>query len=162
MKPILVAYDGSPAARHAIEEAAALLGPRPALIATIWEPGLAFAAVAPPTGIDMPIGTMSVETALEVDELERDHARRVAGEGAALARSHGFDAEPIAVPDQVNVTETLVEIARERDVAAVVVGTRGLTGLRSRLMGSTSQGLVRHSSRPVLVVHREEQGAKDA
>jgi len=162
MKPILIAFDGSPPARHAVEEAAALFSPRPAVIVTVWEPGLAFAAVSPPTGIDMPISTMSVETALQVDEVERENARRVAGEGAALARSRGLEAEPLAVPHQVNVTETLVEIARERDAAAIVVGSRGLTGIKSRLMGSTSQGLVRHASRPVLVVHREEPDDKDA
>ena len=39
--PIIIGYDGSPVADHAIREAAALLGPRPALVVVVWESGAA-------------------------------------------------------------------------------------------------------------------------
>jgi nucleotide-binding universal stress UspA family protein len=45
-----------------------------------------------------------------------------------------------------------VETAEERDAAAVVVGSRGLTALRSAVLGSVSYGVVHHCKRPVLVV----------
>ena len=42
--------------------------------------------------------------------------------------------------------------------AAIVVGSRGLGGIRARLEGSTSKGLLKHASCPVLVVHETEEG----
>jgi nucleotide-binding universal stress UspA family protein len=46
----------------------------------------------------------------------------------------------------------LIEIAGERDAAAVVVGSHGISGLRSRLLGRVSRRLIEHSDRPVLVI----------
>ena len=40
----------------------------------------------------------------------------------------------------------------ERGATVLVVGSRGLTGLRSRLLGSTSHAVLRHAHLPVLVV----------
>ena len=39
--PVLVAYDGSELARAAVRQAAELFAGRPAVLATVWEPGLA-------------------------------------------------------------------------------------------------------------------------
>ena len=38
--PVLIAYDGSDAARRAIHKTAELLGSRRALVLTVWKPGL--------------------------------------------------------------------------------------------------------------------------
>ncbi len=46
--------------------------------------------------------------------------------------------------------------AVERDVAAVVVGSHGISGLRSHLLGSTSRQLLARSRRPIVVVRAEE------
>jgi nucleotide-binding universal stress UspA family protein len=51
------------------------------------------------------------------------------------------------------VADAIVELARKRDVAALVVGSRGLTGLRARLEGSTSNAVAKHASCPVVLVH---------
>jgi nucleotide-binding universal stress UspA family protein len=55
--------------------------------------------------------------------------------------------------DEVKVADTVVELARKRGVAAIVVGSRGLRGLRARLEGSTSNAVLRHAPCPVVVVH---------
>jgi nucleotide-binding universal stress UspA family protein len=47
--------------------------------------------------------------------------------------------------------ESLLELAEAEDADAIVVGTRGRTGVGS-LIGSVSDGLVHHSDRPVVVV----------
>ena len=60
-----------------------------------------------------------------VDRLQSEHASTVAGDGAELARSLGLVAEPQAVPDEVDVADTLIGIARERGAAVVVVGSHG-------------------------------------
>jgi nucleotide-binding universal stress UspA family protein len=137
-----------------------MLGPGRAVIATVWEEGMAVSSVMPSTEFGMSPGPLDVETALEVDEAVHAHAERVAAEGAQLARSVGFEEpEPVAVADEVNVAETLVRLATERGATVLVVGSRGLTGLRSRLLGSTSHAVLRHAHLPVLVVpqHGDEK-----
>ncbi|HEY3190473.1 MAG TPA: universal stress protein, partial [Solirubrobacteraceae bacterium] len=143
-RPILLAYDGTPPAAHAIRVVARLLGPRRAIVATVWEEGLAVSTIMPSTEFGMSPGPLDVDTALEVDDAVHSHAERVAAEGAELARSLGFDAEPVAVADEVNVAETLVHVATQRGAELVVLGSRGQTGLRARLLGSTSHAVLRH------------------
>jgi nucleotide-binding universal stress UspA family protein len=60
------------------------------------------------------------------------------------------------MPEGVNVAETLIAIAEERDAAAIVVGSRGLGAVKSRLLGSTSRKVLHDTRRPVLVVRAPE------
>jgi nucleotide-binding universal stress UspA family protein len=102
--------------------------------------------------------------AFEPDRAVEDRAERVSSEGAELARSLGLDAEPLlASPDEGDAARTILRLARERQAAAIVVGSRGLSGIRARLEGSTSKGLLRRASCPVMVVHeRGEEHGDDA
>jgi nucleotide-binding universal stress UspA family protein len=155
-QPVLIAYDGSPAARRAVLDAANILRSRRALVVTVWEAGLAYATPAmPPDGMTM---TPMVDpgTALSVDREVHEHAETVSSDGAALARSLGLDAQPLAVPDEGTVAETILNVARSHDAVAIVVGSRGLSGLRARLEGSTSKVLLKHAQCPVVVVHEPE------
>jgi len=93
--------------------------------------------------------------AQEVDDASQAHADRVAEEGAALAKSLGLQAEALAEADEGNVADAIVELAGKRDVAAIVVGSRGLSGLRARLEGSTSNAVAKHASCPVVLVHED-------
>jgi nucleotide-binding universal stress UspA family protein len=150
--PIVIAYDGSDLARAAVRHAAELFGDRPAIVATVWEPGLAitFGSQMPETlGTSVP---PDPETVAEVDRAEQGHATTLAEQGAELARSLGLAAQPYAVPDEADVAETIVELAREREAAAVVVGSHGVSGLRSRFLGGVSRRLIQHCDRPVVVV----------
>ena len=90
-----------------------------------------------------------------VDRLGREHASTVAADGAEFARSLGLVVEPQAVPDEVDVADTLIDIARERGAAVVVVGSHGISGLRKRLLGSVSRKLIEHCDRPVLVIRND-------
>src|SRR4051794_19547511 len=99
---VVIAFDGSDASRAALERAAELFPGRAAVIATVWEPGLAqplpaydsFGSVSPPP---------DPETVAAVDRAQRDHATQVARAGADLARSRGLAAEPRPVEDEVDV-----------------------------------------------------------
>jgi nucleotide-binding universal stress UspA family protein len=150
--PTLIAFDGSAAARQAVAATAALLKPRTTLVLTIWEAALAQAAVAAPPDVGM---TPAVDPSalLAVDDALRDRAERVANDGAELARSLGLDAEPLAMADVRDIAGTIVEVARDHRAATIVVGSRGLSGLRARFEGSTSKGVVKHAPCPVVVVH---------
>ena len=73
---------------------------------------------------------------------------RVANEGARIAQAAGLDAEPVGVETTRPVWETIVELADRHDAATIVMGSRGLTGLRSMLLGSVSSAVVHHADRP--------------
>jgi nucleotide-binding universal stress UspA family protein len=149
--PVLIAYDGSEVARAAVRQAAELFAGRPALVATVWEPGLAVVAMGRPDALGM--STVPDPATIDaIDRVQREHASTVAADGAELARSLGIAAEPQAVPDGVDVADTLIDIARQRGAAVVVVGSHGISGLRSRLLGSVSRKLIEHCDRPVLVI----------
>jgi nucleotide-binding universal stress UspA family protein len=70
-----------------------------------------------------------------------------------LAKSVGLQAHALAAHDEGHVGAAIVEVAQARGAAAIVVGSRGLRGLRARLEGSTSNAVLKHSPCPVVVVH---------
>src|SRR3954468_20963663 len=130
-RPIVIGFDGSASAQLAIREAGALLGTRQALVVTVWEPGLAYAASVP-SSLDLPPAPVDGTPATEIDDALDQRAHRLADQGTALARESGFvSAEPVVAPDESNVAETIVALARERDAQAIVVGSRGLSGLKA-------------------------------
>lgn len=150
--PLVIAYDGSEVAKAAVRQAAELFPGRRAVLVTVWEPGLALVSVG---SADI-LGTTAIpsdpETVEAVDRSQREHATSVAGEGAELARSLGLAAEPHAVVDDVDVADTVLDLARDLGAGAVVVGSHGISGLRKRLLGGVSRKLVAHSRLPVLVI----------
>jgi nucleotide-binding universal stress UspA family protein len=152
-EPVLIAYDGSDTARRGGRAAGKLFASRQALVVTVWEPGLAYETEASLEGLEMPAVPIDIEGARELEEELHQRAVRTAQTGAELAQSVGLQAKGLAVADEVDVADTIVGLARERGVAAIVVGSRGLKGLRARLEGSTSNAVLRHAPCPVVVVH---------
>ena len=155
--PVLIAYDGSEVSRAAVRHAAELFAGRPAVLATVWEPGLAAVQVGLPDSMGTGMGALPPDPATveAVDRSQREHASTVAADGAEFARSLGLVAEPQAVPDEVDVADTLIDIARVRGAAVVVVGSHGISGLRKRLLGSVSRKLIEHCDGPVLVIRND-------
>jgi nucleotide-binding universal stress UspA family protein len=153
---VVIAFDGSPAARRAVEEAARVFRSSHVLVVTVWEEGLAYVAPSAPTEGMMMSPVVDPGVALEIDRSVHDQAERVSQEGAALAKSLGLEAEPLAVPDERDVARTILTLADKHQAAAIVVGSRGLSGIRARLEGSTSKTLLKHAPCPVVVVHEEE------
>ena len=154
--PILIAYDGSDAAQRAISKAAELFASRKIVVMTVWEPGLASAMAMPMSSLGgLAPGTVDIEAAREADEQVQGRAERIARDGADLARAAGLDAEAIAVPEATRVSGAITDQARAAGAAAIVVGSRGLSGLRARMEGSTSSAVVKNAPCPVLVVHHD-------
>lgn len=155
--PLVVAYDGSAASRQAVVASATLMGSFPMLVVTVWEEGLAY--VAPPIASDQMAMAPMVNPAvvIDVDREMHQHAERISRDGAELARSLNVTADPLAVSDEGSIPATILRVASERHAVAIVVGSRGLSGLRSRLEGSTSKRLLKRASCPVIVVHESDQ-----
>jgi nucleotide-binding universal stress UspA family protein len=160
VRPVVLAYDGSPEAQAALREAVALFGQRPLIVASAWEPGLALVTMMPPAG-EPSMGYMpDPEHVAAIDRAESAHASNVAEAGARRARELGATAEAVSVPDSANIAETLIAIAEERDARAIVVGSRGLGGIKARMLGSTSRALLHGTHRPVLVVRTPDHGSQ--
>jgi nucleotide-binding universal stress UspA family protein len=156
-QPVIVAFDGSEESQAAVRAAAELFPSRTLVVVTIWEPQLAMAMVPPADGLSgMSYAPPDYETMEIVERAQADRAHDAASAGAQMARDLGATAEPHVVPDEAHVAETIAAVAEERGAAAIVVGSRGLGRVKSRLLGSTSQGLLHHTHRPVLVVRTPE------
>lgn len=155
--PALVAFDGSPEGRAAVKQAAVLFGGRPLLVVTVWDAGLA-AMSLPITQGEVSATYMPPDPAavVAVDRAVASHATTTAEDGARLAREAGApDVEPIAVADELDAAEALLTIAEARGAAVIVVGSRGYSGLKARLHGSTTQKLLHRTLRPVLIVRTD-------
>jgi nucleotide-binding universal stress UspA family protein len=141
-RPVLFAYDGSAQAKAAIRQAAEQLrNGRPAIVLTVWH---ALAVVPFPTAVGL--------TSQGLEESIEQQARRVAEEGAELARSGGFDAEPVAEQGDP-VWQRIVDYAEERDAGIVVMGSHARTGIGLVLLGSVAAATARHTDLPVLIAH---------
>jgi nucleotide-binding universal stress UspA family protein len=147
---ILFAYDGSEGAGDAMAKAWSLLGhdETDAVVLSVWEPLTVQALRAERFGGPMPV--LPEDTALE-DEQTEHQAKRLAEHGARIAGEIGFDARALWVSDERAVADTIVEGADELDVDLIVLGARGLTGIRA-FLGSVSNHVLQHAHRPVLVI----------
>jgi nucleotide-binding universal stress UspA family protein len=160
ISPIVIAYDGSPPSRAAVHAAGRLFAPAPAIVLTVWEPGLAEMMLMPDaTGMGSTMLPFDPSVTREVEQASQKHAQSIAEEGATLAREAGLDAQPLAVEDLTDPPDAIVAAAEEHDARAIVIGSRGLGGLKSKLLGSTSKGVLRRAASPVVVVrHADEHG----
>jgi nucleotide-binding universal stress UspA family protein len=51
-----------------------------------------------------------------------------------------------------STVKSILDFAEEKNVDLIVVGTRGRSGIKKLLLGSTASGIVTYSSCPVIVV----------
>ncbi len=143
---ILICYDGSNDSQAAVDTAGALFAGQEATILTIWE-GLS--EVIARTGAGLGAAPLDFE---DVDRASATAARERADEGCARARVAGLTAQPQAVERNLTVWGTIIDQADELGADVIVLGSRGLTGVKSLLLGSVSHGVLQHADRPVVVV----------
>jgi nucleotide-binding universal stress UspA family protein len=157
--PVLIGFDGTPAAEHAIREGGPLLSGRTAVVMVVWKQGLGLELGAlPASDVGLPPGTVDVQTALEIDRELLRAAESQSQRGVAIAREAGLDAEPLVVADDPGaaIHETIVRVADERDAAAILIGTHGHGPIGELLLGATARGVLRRANAPVIVVRHTE------
>jgi nucleotide-binding universal stress UspA family protein len=155
---VIIGYDGSDSAELALRRAAELMAPRHALVVVVWEAGEAFeAAMLPTSSLGFMPAPVDFRSVMEADRAMLERAQRLAQRGADLARELGFDAEGLAVADDITVGDTLVRLATERNSQAVVVGAHGHSALSEVLLGHTAQTVLRHAPCPVVVVRKPDR-----
>ena len=153
---ILICYDGSPDAQAAIDRTAELLPSQPATVLTVWE---GFSEVLARTGAGLGAAALDIEA---IDAVSAQRGSERAQEGADRASRAGLSSEPRVCERRLTIWETILEEADEIDAQVIVLGTRGLTGLKSVLLGSVSNAVLQHSDRAVIVVPSPEVASKRA
>jgi nucleotide-binding universal stress UspA family protein len=123
-----------------------------ATVLTIWEPFTTLLARTP----DVLKPLARVDNADDIDRHEADAAQESAKEGVELALAAGLDATPLTTSLHGSTADTIIAQADHHDVDAIVVGSRGLTGMRSLLLGSVSLAVVQHADRTVVIVPSAE------
>ncbi|GAB3947283.1 universal stress protein [Corynebacterium tapiri] len=148
---MLIAFDGSTRARLALERAAELLKPSSVEILTAWEPVTRQTARAlGRTG--MPQTTVEQEhLGSEYDEAE-DYAMSMLREGVELAQQLGLEARAHLVESSSTAPQAIVDAAKELQVDVIVLGTRGIGGVRSWFTNSTAESVVHNAGIPVFIV----------
>ncbi len=143
---ILVATDGSEEAALALSTAADLAK------STNSELHIAYVF---PTAVQRPFPNPITARPAEVLERELEEAmnqaqsfldrevEQVKGEGVEVADTHLTRGRP---------DTELVHLSEEIDAGLIVMGSRGLGGVRRALMGSVSDSVIRHAHCPVLIV----------
>ena len=134
MGRILVAYDGSDEARRGLERAAEL--------ARSLSHSVAVISVVPVT--------MSPRGGAVDPTSPPEEHRRMLDEARGLLEAQGINPELIQAIG--HPAEAIVTAAEEGDYDLVVVGSRGVSGVRRMLMGSVSSYVVTHAHTDVLVV----------
>ena len=152
---ILIAYDGSSDAQAAIQRAGELLKEESATILTVWERFID----AVTRGGGVPVGQLDYEA---LDRSYEDQARQRVEEGTRLAEQAGLKARSRLRARQDTIAWTVLAEAAELGATAIVLGTRGLTGLKSLLLGSVAQAVVQHADVPVIVVPSPATAAEHA
>lgn len=137
LKKILVGYDGSPFAKNALNVAL----------------DLAKKYGAPITVIAVAHVPDFADTKDEIDGVLEDAKNffaKVLEEAQKLAAAEGITVTTNVIPG--HPAEALVNLAEEENYDLIVLGARGLSGIKRYLLGSVSEAVVRHAHCPVLIV----------
>ena len=140
---IVVAYDGSEGAEHALAwaEDLALLHGAQALVVAAYP--------APQLDADL-VGAHGWWPGYAAGHARARDAARAAAEGAA-ARLRDAGVQARSVLAEGRPVQEVARLARERDADLVVVGSRGLGPLRQVFLGSVANGLLHQAKTNVLV-----------
>jgi nucleotide-binding universal stress UspA family protein len=141
MKRILIATDGSPEAREAVEYGLDLARSCHASATVVY------VRRPPRPFVGDPSYQREVSERLRRAQIAGDHARRVGADLGVEADVEVLEGDPAA---------QIIEFARLREVDLIVLGSRNRGPLAAALLGSVSKDVVTHADRPVLVAHASD------
>jgi nucleotide-binding universal stress UspA family protein len=145
---ILLATDGSEEATLAASTAADIAQKTESELHVVNVRGVSV-YIDPSTETTRVVHGAAEETARrEAQETLDAQVKQIEAAGGKVAQTYVRLGRPV---------EEIVILADEIDAGLVVVGSRGLGGIRRLLLGSVSDGVVRHAHCPVLVVRKDQR-----
>ncbi len=88
----------------------------------------------------------------KVYEKEEDKAQAILNDAKKLMEGISTPTEFLAFDaESKDVAEAITEIAKEKKIDLIVTGSRNLKGIERIVLGSVSEGILRHSTVPVLI-----------
>lgn len=150
---LVLGYDGSDCAKKALAhtvEIAKHIDDAEVFVIHAFEFSIGYV----PMGMtDSPL-MMSSEYDQHVD-LVRSFGEQAVAEAQQTLAAAGVQAAGAVIEGRA--VDVLLETAREKDAAAIVVGSHGEGAVSAAFLGSTALKLLHHSDIPVLVVPRHEK-----
>jgi nucleotide-binding universal stress UspA family protein len=147
---ILLCYDGSADAQAAIDRAGQLMPGSKATVLVIWETILE--TMTRNGALGMGFGMVGLYSDDGADTTIKQAAIDTAAAGVQLAAAAGLVAQPRVVNRDDDIAAVILAEAADLDASVIVMGTRGLGGVKSLMLGSVSHAVLRHADRPVLVI----------
>ena len=145
---IMVAYDSSEPSKRALDLAAktAAMFKGELVILTV------ISREVPPTFIEGSKGPRYGADIQRYLDMRKEFYTRSLEEAKTEVRDRypGLKFEAILLEGRPSAT--IVEIAEERDVNLIMIGSRGLGGITGWILGSTSRRVVDQCTKPILVV----------
>ena len=99
------------------------------------------------------LGMTTAEYVSELQKKMRDGAEKKLEPVKEELKSMGLKVS-VKTPEGIPLKEIL-RIAEDEDVSLIVLGSHGKSNIKEMLLGSVSEGVIRGSKRPVLVIKRE-------
>ena len=157
---ILVAIDGSQPSMDAVDYAIAIAQRNEAELTALY-------VVSSPTTFDYTSDTPEDQIPEEAKDIVH-HAKkesqpwfneitekvraRTSKEDTKKTTSSVIELKTQVVVSPLSVTGSIVQYAERENIDLIVVGTRGRSGFKRLLLGSTASGIVTHAHCPVMVV----------
>ena len=88
----------------------------------------------------------------EVFYFAEENGQKIVDEVKHEASAKKLNVQTKVLWDVGSVTKAIVEFAENNKVNLIVLGTRGISGIKRMLLGSTASGVVTYSHCPVMVV----------
>src|SRR5918997_1592743 len=158
---ILLASDGSESAAHATEVAVELSKKTHSELHVLYvgeySPALHYPQAGDPAWVvQADLAPIQEKRGQQFEQVARQtldaEVQQVRAVGGTVAQAH----LRMGTPDA-----EVIDLAEVLGVGLVVVGSRGLGGIRRALMGRVSDSVLRHAHCPVLVVRKEEELAQE-
>jgi nucleotide-binding universal stress UspA family protein len=147
MNQILIATDGSPGGREAVDHGLELAAQTHARVTVVY------VRKPPPEALGDGYYQRTLSSSLR-------EAREVVDNALGAAEAMGVDAEGEIM--EGDAAREIDQLARAREVDLIVVGSRALGPFASTLLGSVSRAVVHEADRPVLVVTNRQNRRRAA
>jgi nucleotide-binding universal stress UspA family protein len=150
-KKVLVAYDGSDHAKHALEYAVDVADTRKGTLYILTVVPKVTIPIFPDEGF----GAAPITAAQDFGEYQdrmKEMYKKALDEAVKCIKEEFPDLKFETILIEGRPSATIVDQAEKNDVDLIVMGSRGLGGISGWILGSTSRRVVDSCTKPVLIV----------